>query len=214
MDTVKIHVQSSLIAAIAGTVLFSTLAPAVRFQQNTASKCAQKGTITNPAVTPSAKNPKKGKMPPSTSVLSLNRVEITHLAFMREEEKMARDVYLFLHDQYGSRIFGNIAASEQRHADAIKGLLDRYGVEDPAAGLGQGVFKNPEIQALYDKLIDLGRGSRADAFKAGKQIEETDIKDLQSAAAKTTHPDINAVYKNLMRASYNHLAAFDSKFAK
>ncbi len=54
------------------------------------------------------------------------------LSHMREEEKVARDVYKELYKVWGLTIFSNIASSEQKHMDAIKTLLDRYGLEDPA----------------------------------------------------------------------------------
>jgi len=54
------------------------------------------------------------------------------LTYIREEEKLARDVYLYLYDMWGSSIFDNISVSEQAHMDAIKTLIDRYGLDDPA----------------------------------------------------------------------------------
>ncbi len=64
----------------------------------------------------------------------LSEAEINSLTYMREEEKLARDVYVYLHDMYGSPIFDKISVSEQTHMDAIKTLLDRYGIPDPVAG--------------------------------------------------------------------------------
>ena len=45
-----------------------------------------------------------------TSTLSVD--EITGLQFMREEEKLAHDVYVTFYQQYGVAIFNNIAGSE------------------------------------------------------------------------------------------------------
>ncbi len=78
--------------------------------------------------------------------LSLNEAE--GLSFMREEEKLARDVYLTLYDLWGLPLFQNIADSEQAHMDAVKSLLDFYGLDDPAAGQGVGIFTNADLQAL------------------------------------------------------------------
>jgi len=72
--------------------------------------------------------------------------EIEGLLFMREEEKLARDVYLTLYDQWNLSIFKNIAASESAHMDAILTLLERYGIDDPAAGKDVGEFTNPDLQ--------------------------------------------------------------------
>ena len=64
----------------------------------------------------------------------LSTVEMEALQFMREEEKLARDVYLRLHQQWNMQVFANIAKSEQRHMDAMKCLLDKYELADPAEG--------------------------------------------------------------------------------
>ena len=51
---------------------------------------------------------------------------------MREEEKVARDVYLEFYEIYGNVIFKNIADSEQKHMDAVLALIVGYGLDDPA----------------------------------------------------------------------------------
>jgi hypothetical protein len=131
------------------------------------------------------------------------------LTYMREEEKLARDVYLFLGKMWGSRVFTSIAASEQTHMDAIKKLLDKYGIADPA--LGQGEFTNDKLQDLYDSLIERGRISLFEAFKVGVIIEETDIDDLNKGIlASEAHTDIVKVYNNLLEGSLRHLDAFNS----
>jgi hypothetical protein len=140
--------------------------------------------------------------------------EISWLTYMREEEKLARDVYLTLYNKYQSRIFKNIATSEQTHMDAVKTLLDRYGIQDPAAGNGPGEFTNRDLQALYTELINKGSISLNEAFKVGVEIEETDIGDLKEAIAASTPKDIVKVYTNLLQASLNHLQAFTLNAAK
>lgn len=135
------------------------------------------------------------------------------LMHMREEEKLARDVYLSMYGLWGSRIFGKISNAEQMHTTVLKKALNRYGIPDPAAGHGQGVFTDPDFQALYTQLVEKGRASLADALKVGVQIEELDIADLDSAIAATAQKDIKKIYGNLRRGSYNHLRAFRSGLA-
>jgi hypothetical protein len=136
------------------------------------------------------------------------------LTYLREEEKVARDVYLSLNDTWNLRIFKNIAASEQQHMDAIKQLLATYNIPDPAAGKGTGEFTNPDLQQLYDDLIQQGSISKAEALKVGVIIEETDIDDLNEAIATTRHNDLKTVYRKLLQGSLNHLDAFESSLAK
>ena len=125
---------------------------------------------------------------------------------MREEEKLARDVYNTLSATWGIQTFSNIASSEQMHMDEIKVLLDRYALTDPALAPGQ--FTNPDLQALYTQLVAQGSLSIGDALKVGAAIEEIDIRDLQTRMAQTDNADIQQVYTNLMNGSYNHLKAF------
>ncbi|MDD2922402.1 MAG: DUF2202 domain-containing protein, partial [Anaerolineales bacterium] len=132
--------------------------------------------------------------------------EAAALLFMREEEKLARDVYNQMFALWGTQNFQNIAASEQQHMDQIKLLMDRYGLADPALPAGQ--YADANLQALYNQLIAQGSVSQADALKVGVLVEETDIKDLQTRVAQTDNADIQLVYNNLMSGSYNHLAAF------
>ena len=136
------------------------------------------------------------------------------LTYIREEEKLARDVYIYLYDKHHSPVFYNIYKSEQKHMDAIKTLLDRYGLDDPAAGNDLGVFDNPDLQALYDVLIGQGSVSPVDALKVGLIIEETDIGDLKAGIASTKHKDVITVYSNLLQGSLNHLDAFCSDLTR
>ncbi|NTU64777.1 MAG: DUF2202 domain-containing protein, partial [Chloroflexi bacterium] len=144
----------------------------------------------------------------ATSPLSAD--EIAGLQFMREEEKLARDVYLTLYQKWGLTTFNHIANSEATHMASIKTLLDRYGIADPAAGKPIGVFINPELQTLYNQLIAQGSQSPAAALKVGGAIEEIDIRDLQVRGAGTSYADIQSVYNSLLNGSYNHLRAFTS----
>jgi hypothetical protein len=146
---------------------------------------------------------------------SLTDMEKSWLTYMREEEKLARDVYLVLYAKWGIPVFSNIAKSEQTHMDAIRTLLDRYGLQDPAAGNASGVFVNQHLQELYTALIEQGNISAVEALRVGVEIEETDIDDLTSAIAATTtrRKDIKKVYTNLMNGSLNHLKAFVSNLA-
>lgn len=138
----------------------------------------------------------------------LDDAEIASLAFMREEEKLAHDVYVALFEKWGVRIFENISLSEQRHTEAIKLLLDKYSQEDPAS-VESGIFNNEDLQNLYTELVSLGDDSLIAALKVGAAIEEIDIIDIQQAIDdKINNEDITIVYENLKSGSGNHLRAF------
>jgi hypothetical protein len=144
----------------------------------------------------------------STTGASLTALEAADLTFMREEEKLARDTYLTLGETWTLAVFANIASSEQRHMDAILALLTKYRLPDPATSTLIGEFNNPELQALYDALISKGMQSDLEALMVGGIIEETDMEDIQAAIDRSQHPDVVAVFENLMCGSRNHLRAF------
>lgn len=138
----------------------------------------------------------------------LTSTEQNDLEFMREEEKLARDVYTRLYAIWGSKIFNSISISEQTHTNAVLSLLNFYGIADPAAGNAAGVFTNVDLQELYDDLVEQGGVSEIGAMEVGFLIEETDILDLENAIASTNRSDIIRLYSNLLRGSLNHLSAF------
>lgn len=139
----------------------------------------------------------------------LSAGEKASLAFMREEEKLAHDVYALLYDTWGTNIFTNIAASEQTHTEAVLFLLNRYDLDDSADGFAAGDFQNVALQDLYDELTTRGALSEVEALRVGALIEEVDILDLQNDLNQTIdNQDITLVYENLMKGSRNHLRAF------
>ena len=139
----------------------------------------------------------------------LSQEEVDGLLFMREEEKLARDVYVELFKIWGLQIFDNIAESEQRHMDVVLYLLGKYDLDDPALAPGQ--FENSYLQQLYDDLVNKGEESILDAIEVGIIIEETDIEDIDILLGQTNNDDITQVYTNLLDGSYSHLDAFESQ---
>lgn len=147
--------------------------------------------------------------PTSTdSIANLTQNETDWLIHMREEEKLARDVYMTLGTKWNLKIFSNISASEQTHTDAIKRLLERYKIQDPSKDDAVGVFTLPEMKNLYVNLVGKGNISELDALVVGATIEDLDISDLDKALSETTNPAIVTVYKNLQKGSRNHMRAF------
>jgi hypothetical protein len=151
--------------------------------------------------------------PASDPSRPLASTDAAGLQFMRQEEKLARDVYAAFGDIYAVRAFDNIARSESRHMAAIKSLMDIYSVPDPVAADTPGVFADPELTRLYADLTAQGRQSLAGALRAGVTIEQKDIADLQARIAATDRTDLKAVYGNLLRGSQNHLRAFNRLLA-
>jgi len=129
---------------------------------------------------------------------------------MREEEKLARDVYQTLYQKWNVRIFSNISKSEETHMSTIKLLLDKYNISDPIKDNDVGKFSSKEFEELYNKLIELGNKSLVDALKVGATIEDLDIYDLQTLMLKIDNVDILFAFTNLKKGSENHIRAFTS----
>ena len=150
----------------------------------------------------------KGNSSKSGSSDPVSEEEIEYLMYMREEEKLARDVYLTMYAKWKTHVFANIAESEELHTLAVKSKIDKYGLTDPVDNDDVGIFVNKKLAKLYETLIDQGNQSEMDALWVGAAIEEIDMIDLQEAIDAADHPDIARTYQSLKDGSENHLRAF------
>jgi hypothetical protein len=140
----------------------------------------------------------------------VSQAEEADLSYMRQEEKLARDVYSVLYQKWALPAFNNISDSEQQHMDAVKLILDKYSLDDPVTSDEAGDFQNQALTALYGQLVEQGMTSLTEAIKVGIQIEELDIADLEETLTRTDNQDIQTVYQNLLAGSRNHLRAFNT----
>lgn len=180
------------------------------------------------AIAPPANAEKKVK-----SSAGLDATEASHLTFMREEEKLARDVYLTFASIYPQQaVFNNIATtSEQTHTDTMRDKLTQYGLPDPNPDTNNlpasiGVFLGPEwgwyFKDKFAALTARGSTSELNALYVGAFIEELDMKDILVCPAVMVNTGyrtpcglkytdekglINA-YSHLIDGSENHLRAF------
>ena len=141
---------------------------------------------------------------------TLSKMEIQGIVHMREEEKMARDIYDSMYAKWQVNPFGNIRKSEQVHMDRMKELLDEYGIKDPVNETSDkpGVFISNTIQQFYSESANSGSKTLIEALKVGAKIEELDIADLNNYGKQTTNKRLLATYEYLKMASENHLRAF------
>ncbi len=158
----------------------------------------------------SSSNPNSAQLAQSIALPlePLNEHELHYLQLMREEEKLAKDVYYTLYKKWNARVFLNIMASEQKHMQAVQQLLQKYELLDPITDTTVGVFSDTTLQDLYDQLTVKGSTSLLDAYTVGATIEDLDIFDLQEALIFTDNQDLTIVWGNLRRGSENHLRAF------
>ncbi|WP_440163105.1 DUF2202 domain-containing protein [Actinobacillus pleuropneumoniae] len=142
-----------------------------------------------------------------TTASVLSREEIDSLRYMREEEKLAHDVYIHLYNRWKTPVFLNIAHAEKIHTQAVANLLHHYQVTDSIPN-ETGKFNHPELQKLYGQLTQQGEKSLMEALKVGMLIEDLDIADLQKAQQTVTQNDIKMIYQFLEKGSRNHLRGF------
>jgi hypothetical protein len=150
---------------------------------------------------------------PTPVVAPITEQEKTDLIFLREEEKFAHDVYVYALAKYNHVMFSHISSSEQTHTNAVLGLLNTYGIADPAANNPEGVFVNQDLQKLYNLFIATIDSSLNHAIYIGATIEDMDLKDIQRLNSHTTKADILRVYANLTCGSRNHIRSFVSQLA-
>ncbi len=146
------------------------------------------------------------------------------IAFMWNEEKMAKDLYLALDSIYAQPTFENIATrSETKHLEAVEALVQKYDLNisnttdfsggysrEALAAVAPGEFTMDEIKSLYDSLYTKAEASLQEALEVGCIVEVTDVEDLL-ADIETAQgaDDLVLVYNFLLSGSYNHYWAFD-----
>ena len=161
-------------------------------------------TVTMPVM---AAGKQSGRQSTQTNTSSLSQAEEETLLWMREEEKVARDVYLSLYKTWKQNVFSNIADSEQNHMDAVLKKIEMFGLIDPVIP-GVGNFNNSTLQELFYNLVDEGNQSYVKALIVGATIEDMDILDLMNAIEQTNNLSLKTTYESLLEGSKNHLRAF------
>ncbi len=144
----------------------------------------------------------------------LDDAEKARILFIREEEKLAYDVYNAMFDKYGVNIFQNIPNSELSHMEAMLTIIKKYNLVDPMDTSPRGVFKDATLQTLYTSLVTQGNTSVLAAYQVGALIEELDIHDLNSSISVTNNQDVRIVYDFLNKGSRNHLRSFYKNITK
>lgn len=158
--------------------------------------------------TVTSSNSKDAALPADNSNTTDKTSTESQLLYLIEEEKLAHDVYTVMYQKYGARVFGNILKSEETHQGRVLTLLQARNIADPRSE-ELGVFKNQELQTLYNQLIEQGNKSEVEAFKVGVIIEEKDIADISAQLATATEQDVISTLEDLRRGSESHLRAFN-----
>ncbi|MGD8581643.1 MAG: DUF2202 domain-containing protein [Gammaproteobacteria bacterium] len=170
-----------------------------------------------------------------TATLDFN--EKTHLIFMCEEEKLARDTYITLGARYPeAAVFGRIDDSEERHKCAVADMLEKYEIPNPSTNDNVGVFTGEDygwyFTEKFNALVERGSVSVLEALYVGAFIEELDMLDInqcpqvivetdngindvsECGKVYTDNADILRLYGSLLEGSESHLRAYVSNIEK
>lgn len=173
---------------------------------------------------------------PVVGAATLDHAEETHLVFMREEEKLARDVYLTFAQMYPNQpVFQTIATiSEQTHTDTLHDKLAMYLITDPnpdandlpsSIGVFTGVEYGPYFTEKFTTLTSMGMQSELHALYVGALIEELDMHDIVQCPKVIVETDpaieedgcglnytderpLKQAYSSLVAGSESHLKAY------
>jgi len=91
--------------------------------------------------------------------------------------------------------------------DKVLELLSEYDLPDPVIA-ERGVFKNQELQGLYNVLTAQADESLIGALLSGATIEDLDIRDIDLNYSRANRNDIIDTYDKLNCGSRNHMRAF------
>ena len=154
-----------------------------------------------------------------SSVTQLTEEQKDRLFFIYQEEKVARDVYIYFGNLYPNEsTFASIQLSEQRHMDAAEELCINHGIDISMVDeseIDYGVFHVDYLQDLYETAIGLGESELVEALKVGKLVEETDIGTLTESIDEMDMPDdVIRTYEILREGSYNHLESYEAAIAR
>jgi hypothetical protein len=162
----------------------------------------------------------------SDAVLDFN--EQTHLVFICEEEKLARDVYRVLGRRFPEvGVFADMEANREHSRCAVRDLLRKYRVSTPLVNDNVGVFSwgiyGRYFMEKYLVLTNQGSTTPLNAFYVGAFMEELNIQEINECPKVivdisnginevtacgmryTRNPEVLRIYKSLLDESRRHL---------
>lgn len=146
-----------------------------------------------------------GVTPAFDSTADLTTDEIEFIYAVREDEKIARDLYFSFFRNFGLKTFENIGKAEDNHIKATEKLFDYYEIDYPALS-ANGKFEDASRQKLFDSLLLKGT-PELEAFKVMALLEESNIVEYGEVLKSIVNPNIKLVIENLAKASANHFKA-------
>lgn len=119
------------------------------------------------------------------------------LTYAMQDESVARAEYEAILAAYGSvRPFTNIIRAEESHIAALQPLFEAYGIAVPAD-------ESASLVAAVPSLTE--------AYQTGVSAEVNNIAMYETFLDQNLPDNVRTVFESLMRASENHLRAFQNR---
>ena len=119
------------------------------------------------------------------------------LTYAMQDEYLARAEYDWITSEFGSaRPFTNIMRAEETHIEALLPLFEAYAIAAPA---DEGESHAVAVASLTE------------AYQAGVNAEVNNIAMYETFLEQNLPDNVRTVFESLMRASENHLRAFQNK---
>lgn len=127
------------------------------------------------------------------------------LWYQFELEKVAMDYYNSMYEKWGVIVFRNLSRSEKKHMECVELLTKQVGNPELIDLQDAGKFKHSELQDLYEKVMVLGNKSVNKAMIASANLEEKNIKDVETLLTMSDDEDFQFSLNNLLVSSKCHL---------
>lgn len=134
---------------------------------------------------------------PAFSQPLLTEGEIDGIKYVRESEKLSRDIYSIFFNTWEIEIFNILYKTEITHSNAMKNTIEKYNLDDPSEDDSIGVFTSPYFQRLYDDFLEKGKTSFYEAMYIAATIEEMAIYDFKDYKTQIEDKDLSKLFLNL-----------------
>jgi hypothetical protein len=127
------------------------------------------------------------------------------LWYQYELEKLAMDFYDAMYEKWNIISFRNLSRSEKQHSECLRLLIREMGNPELIDLQAPGKFKHKDLQDLYNKVMKLGNESVDKAFIAAANLEEKNIKDLETLLTLSDDDEFQFSLQRLFESSKCHL---------
>ena len=136
----------------------------------------------------------------------LSNFEKQGLVSLLETQKMHRDVYTWINDQFPSAVFTSLAESDGKYMELLSVKLDKYGIQNPTLDKLPGEFESHEVQNQYNEFVRLSFGDLKAMIENARVMEESMISLVRDQQLNLSgNDDLRQIYGDLIQESISQL---------